>query len=394
MATADRFIKKLSFSAYALEQPEVNYMFSRYDAYIHECLVFLFRNNYSFLLRMINILITSYVTKTKSQLVTYDDSITRAKYFTFIVYANSKGVKEVEFFNRLKELDFYRRHLVSILDAYDSTMKSLVSTSNELALAHMEFIVNPSDLLVVDNYFTCLKKYNEALEFAKSYYVDCDTSFGTFAEFSAMYERASNAIEAIETPFYRKIFAKSLKSVDTRDVDLVSDCFQEGYNGLRRASGTYSVKKNAIFSSYIDFWISQALYARIGDSALIRLPANIQQLSKKISNAKQKCSDVDQLCSELKMTEDRIKDIEEISSISCTTRIEYMTEADEEREGLTYEMFEDNDDSVKSQILEYLDVLTPIETKLVCLSYGLFEYLPETPIDSEFISRERARQLS
>lgn len=212
-----------------------------------------------------------------------------------------------------------------------------------------------------------------------------------------IYERVFNA--------YSRVILKQAKAQAVSD-DHALDCFQNGSFGLLRAISSYDNVSNARFVGHARWWIRQSmLYFLKEDSNLIRVSSNTWQHYAKLEAIKIKqesqtgplsneelsrvsgysTSHVDAIYNTVRTSQVRSLDYPLKAEGSATTISNVVETHEDQEDPLDY----DPSDSVKV----LLDSLPENLRNLVCLAYGLTEYVSQT-LDPVKVEAERLRQVS
>jgi len=212
---------------------------------------------------------------------------------------------------------------------------------------------------------------------------------------SRLYDRIFNA--------YARVILKQAKSQAISE-DHSLDCFQNGSLGLLRAISSYDHVSNARFAGHARWWIRQSmLYSIKEDSNLIRVSSNTWQHYAKLESLRIK--------HELKSGTATLDDLSSQSGYS-TSHIEsiYNTVRTSQVKSLDHPLREDGSSTLLSVIesdsakkvdttnyapsdsVKFLLSQLPTDTRnLVCLSYGLTEYVIQD-IPDNLVSSESLRQ--
>lgn len=204
------------------------------------------------------------------------------------------------------------------------------------------------------------------------------------------------------------------------DNDQLLDNFQSGSFGLMRAVKDYVPPYN--FIGYASSWIRQAVLGSMRlHSNNIRIPGNVLQeysALEKVRNSLKGDPSIDEIadkaCQDPKKVQ-RIYDLVQLAhTYSLHREVNNAETSNSSKDGAPTTLMDiipddkqhpDEQEDMTEKVKKYLDLLTPQQRWVVCLYFGLLDYLPEvrTPtyqnsckeLQSKFESfeKERLRQL-
>lgn len=210
------------------------------------------------------------------------------------------------------------------------------------------------------------------------------------------------------------IYAAAKKRIKNPSCYTLEDLVQEGVIGMMKGIERFDTTKDTSFSTYVYYWIVQQMdRALINNGYMIRLPAYIYEKINTLSTmentyiSKNEEMDLKNMCNEANMTEQEYfllhyykRNYSNFTSLNAVINTDSDENYVELQDYIPCQDISVEDkiisDSLKEQIIEVLEILSPKEREILELRFGLNGNDPLTleAIGNRFnLTRERIRQI-
>lgn len=210
------------------------------------------------------------------------------------------------------------------------------------------------------------------------------------------------------------IYAAAKKRIKNPSCYTLEDLVQEGVIGMMKGIERFDTTKDTSFSTYVYYWIVQQMdRALINNGYMIRLPAYIYEKINTLSTmentyiSKNEEMDLKNMCNETNMTEQEYfllhyykRNYSNFTSLNAVINTDSDENYVELQDYIPCQDISVEDkiisDSLKEQVIEVLEILSPKEREILELRFGLNGNDPLTleAIGNRFnLTRERIRQI-
>lgn len=210
------------------------------------------------------------------------------------------------------------------------------------------------------------------------------------------------------------IYAAAKKRIKNPSCYTLEDLVQEGVIGMMKGIERFDTTKDTSFSTYVYYWIVQQMdRALINNGYMIRLPAYIYEKISTLSTmentyiSKNEEMDLKNMCNETNMTEQEYfllhyykRNYSNFTSLNAVINTDSDENYVELQDYIPCQDISVEDkiisDSLKEQVIEVLEILSPKEREILELRFGLNGNDPLTleAIGNRFnLTRERIRQI-
>lgn len=185
------------------------------------------------------------------------------------------------------------------------------------------------------------------------------------------------------------------------------DNYQNGAIGLDKAISYYDQHSGHRFASYASWWIRQAVLLHLKEYAnFVHLPIGtwqaytwLETVVKPKIQARKGIATRRDIQEESGYTEQQLSTIYESVKLSQVFSLDYPL-GDEQSDVLMSIIPSENEaeakaelDETRQTIKDLLKSLTPVECKVICMNFGLLEYIPNRGIPVKAVKKERIRQI-
>ena len=320
-----------------------------------------------------------------------------------------KTISYQEVMNKLSELDIDADAIDAVFETLESEGVSIVSSSEDEAIAAAQETVEPElDLSVPEGISIDDPVRMYLKEIGKVPLLTADEEIEIAKKMLEGGPDAEAAKKKLAEANLRLVVSIAKRYVGRGMLFL--DLIQEGNLGLIKAVEKFDYTKGFKFSTYATWWIRQAITRAIADQArTIRIPVHMVEtinklirVSRQLLQEKGREPQPEEIAEAMGISVEKVREIIKIAQepVSLETPI------GEEEDSHLGDFIQDDDAPppaeaasftlMKEQLMSVLDTLTPREKKVLSLRFGLEDGRPRTleDVGKEFnVTRERIRQI-
>ena len=320
-----------------------------------------------------------------------------------------KTISYQEVMNKLSELDIDADAIDAVFETLESEGVSIVSSSEDEAIAAAQETVEPElDLSVPEGISIDDPVRMYLKEIGKVPLLTADEEIEIAKKMLEGGPDAEAAKKKLAEANLRLVVSIAKRYVGRGMLFL--DLIQEGNLGLIKAVEKFDYTKGFKFSTYATWWIRQAITRAIADQArTIRIPVHMVEtinklirVSRQLLQEKGREPQPEEIAEAMGISVEKVREIVKIAQepVSLETPI------GEEEDSHLGDFIQDDDAPppaeaasftlMKEQLMSVLDTLTPREKKVLSLRFGLEDGRQRTleEVGQEFnVTRERIRQI-
>ena len=320
-----------------------------------------------------------------------------------------KTISYQEVMNKLSELDIDADVIDVVFETLESEGVSIVSSSEDEAIAAAQETVEPElDLSVPEGISIDDPVRMYLKEIGKVPLLTADEEIEIAKKMLEGGPDAEAAKKKLAEANLRLVVSIAKRYVGRGMLFL--DLIQEGNLGLIKAVEKFDYTKGFKFSTYATWWIRQAITRAIADQArTIRIPVHMVEtinklirVSRQLLQEKGREPQPEEIAEAMGISVEKVREIIKIAQepVSLETPI------GEEEDSHLGDFIQDDDAPppaeaasftlMKEQLMSVLDTLTPREKKVLSLRFGLEDGRQRTleEVGQQFnVTRERIRQI-
>ena len=320
-----------------------------------------------------------------------------------------KTISYQEVMNKLSELDIDADAIDAVFETLESEGVSIVSSSEDEAIAAAQETVEPElDLSVPEGISIDDPVRMYLKEIGKVPLLTADEEIEIAKKMLEGGPDAEAAKKKLAEANLRLVVSIAKRYVGRGMLFL--DLIQEGNLGLIKAVEKFDYTKGFKFSTYATWWIRQAITRAIADQArTIRIPVHMVEtinklirVSRQLLQEKGREPQPEEIAEAMGISVEKVREIMRVAQepVSLETPI------GEEEDSHLGDFIQDDDAPppaeaasftlMKEQLMSVLDTLTPREKKVLSLRFGLEDGRQRTleEVGQEFnVTRERIRQI-